>query len=182
MGFTRISLYDGDRIQNIREPGAYLLFEERRGASEPALPPPIAITVTSKQGDVVPVDLLVKPGSRVTPFPYRTPWQEGRALASFRIEEPGEYHVHALPIRPTSGYAYRPGGTLAIGRESATTWLGSWLGLLVLAGVPLAGGVVVLAVGRRRRHARAVDAKASTSLDAHGRPPSNDRRAVGPAR
>jgi hypothetical protein len=153
VGFSRFRLVDGDRIENYRTTGTFVVFEERNGAGDPLLPPPITVSVTSDQGDVIQVEQLMKPYQRTSPYVYATPWQQGRAIARFTISEPGSYYVRSLGVggSSSSGYGPRRGGTLAIGRELATTWIGGPGGVALLAGLPLALGVVAVVVGRRRR-------------------------------
>lgn len=178
-GFSRFSSESGrvaDRIEDIDQPGTYLVFEERTGASQPALPPPVTVIVTSKGGDLVPVEALVRPSTVASPLPYHTPWHEGRAIARFTITQPGSYHVRAMPVgrRQSIGYGPRTTGQFALGRDDVTTWLGSWLGALVYIGVPLVAGLILLLIARRRRPpvppdpVRAEPPVLSTTLTAHG--------------
>lgn len=150
--FDRFSVRAGDRVEEISRPGTYFVFEERAGASAPSPPPPYTIGVTSRGGDVVPVEQLISPNTEASPMPYRTPWTEGRAIARFTVDTPGAYHVRVVPLRRGSaaGYGLSTGGTLAIGQEVATTWIGSWPGVLVLAVTPLALGLTLIFVARRR--------------------------------
>lgn len=166
----------GDRVEEISAPGDYLVFEEHLGASEPSLPPPVTIGVTSKQGDVIPVETLVGPYGQGTPFAYRTPWHEGRAIARFSVSEPGLYHIRAVPVsrRQSAGYGPRSTSTkLAVGREVSATWLGGWMGALAFIGAPLMIGLTLLMVAHRqkgkRRGSSSVGAgSGSGSLAAHG--------------
>jgi hypothetical protein len=168
IGFARFRLIDGDRIENYRSAGTYVVFEERNGAGDPLLPPPISVSVTSQQGDVVPVEQLIKPYQRSSPYVYSTPWQQGRAIARFTIDEPGSYYVRSLPVGGSSlaGYGSRRGGTRAIGRDLALSWLGGWAGLAVLCGVPVLAGIGCVVMARRRRLA------APPAADAMTRPPA----------
>jgi len=177
-GFSRFAAdagRSGDRVEDIDQPGTYYVFEERAGASDPGLPPPVSVVVTSRGGDTVPVEVLVHPGVPANPHAYRTPWHEGRAIARFTIAEPGEYHVRAVPLgrRNNVGYSPRVNTRYAVGREAATSWLGGWPGAAVFIGVPLAAGLLLVILGRMRpqtatqpdRVGRIVD---STTLTAHG--------------
>lgn len=144
----------GDLLETIGQPGSYLVFEERAGASRPDLPPPVTIGVTSRKGDIVQVEMLVPPATEASPYAYRTPWHEGRAIARFTISEPGEYHIRAMPVSRSqvSGYRARLARTkLALGQESTTTWLGGWAGASVFIAAPLSVGLLLLVVARRRR-------------------------------
>jgi hypothetical protein len=97
----------------------------------------------------------MKPYQRTSPYVYTTPWQQGRAIARFTISEPGSYYVRSLGVggSSSSGYGPRRGGTLAIGRELATTWVGGPGGFALLFGLPLALGIGAVVLGRRRRQA-----------------------------
>ena len=120
------------------------------------LPPPLAITVVDERGHSVPVEPLIAPGTSAAPFAYHVPPNEGRAIARFTAPRRGRYllqvqrldprthHCGELPIRP----AVEPGRGAGVrcGLACAPRW-----GLLVLAGVPLAGGVVVLMIGAPTR-------------------------------
>jgi hypothetical protein len=162
-----------------------VVFEERSGAADPLLPPPITVSITSQQGDVVPVEQLIKPYQRSSPYVYSTPWQQGRAIARFTIDQPGSYYVHSLPVGGSSsaGYGPRRGGTLAIGRELATTWLGGWGGLALLFGLPLALGIGVLWEGGRRRRtvAASMDDPVAVSAVVAGPPGLAGPPVAGPA-
>jgi hypothetical protein len=134
-----------------------VVFEEFAGASSPQRPSPIAVVVTGEGGRPVTVEQLQDTGLADAPLAYETWWHEGRGLARFTIEEPGRYRVELRLLRDAiDDPAYRPLALadLAIAEESATGWLGSWFGLIVLAGLPVAVGSVLLLVARLRRRER----------------------------
>jgi hypothetical protein len=153
-GFVRFSSPSADRTITISRPGDYLVFEEGVGATDPDLPPPLAITVIDERGHSVPVEQLVAPGSSAAPFAYHVPPNEGRAIARFNAPRRGRYLLQVGLLDPDSivaaNYQSDPPSRLAVGRELGMAWLRTPWGLLVLAGVPLAAGVVVLVLARRR--------------------------------
>ena len=160
LGFTRFSVLEGDRRIDVRQPGTFVVFEEFKGASRPQLPPPLDITVRDEKGSSVPVEKLVEPGEVAAPDAYRdTLDHEGRAIARFTVTEPGTYRlrvqVKLLGTYDPTQFGTRVRGTIALGRDLATTWLAGPLGVVALVVVPLVIGVTLLLLTRpARRRAR----------------------------
>jgi hypothetical protein len=87
------------------------------------------------------------------PDPYRTPWQEGRPTAQFRIDRAGTYTVTAYAsdtATSTRDYNDLLTSHVAVAPEGKPARLGSGWGLLVVAFVPLSLGLIVLAIARLR--------------------------------
>lgn len=160
LGFQRFSVLDADRRIEFRQPGTFVVFEEYRGASRPTFPPALDITVRDAKGTPVDVERLIPLGESAAPDAYRDPFgHEGRAIARFTITEPGSYRVRVVPkplgTYDPAEYASRVRGTVALGRDVSTTWLGTPWGAVALVVVPLISGLVLLALTRRaRRSAR----------------------------
>ena len=152
LGFQRFELADADRQLTLRQPGEYVLYEEGEGASAPALPSPVQVLVEGTDGlaaaEVVPAQA---PGEVAAPDAYRTPWHEGRALARFRVDEPGTYRLVVLPLDDVDPAAYEPLplGGLAVADARSTSWVGGPWGVAVLVGVPAGVAVALLLAGRR---------------------------------
>ncbi|MEZ5141255.1 MAG: hypothetical protein R2726_01870 [Acidimicrobiales bacterium] len=170
LGFRRFSVFDADRRIDFRQPGTFVVFEEYRGASRPSFPPALDVTV---RGDApVTVDKLIQPGQSAAPDAYRDAFgHEGRAIARFTITEPGSYRVRVNPkplgTYDPAEYASRTRGTIALGRDLATTWLATPWGVVALVVVPLITGLVLLVLTRRaRRRARRAAASATGPADA----------------
>ncbi|MFN8038937.1 MAG: hypothetical protein U0Q07_06970 [Acidimicrobiales bacterium] len=160
LGFTRFSVLEGDRRIDVRQPGTFVVFEEYKGASRAQLPPPLDITVRDEKGSSIPVEKLVEPGQVGAPDAYRdTLDHEGRAIARFTAPAPGTYRLRVqaklLGTYDPTQYGTRVRGTIALGRDLATTWLGGPIGVVAMVVVPLVIGVSLLVLTRRaRRRAR----------------------------
>jgi hypothetical protein len=159
LGFIRFPVIDGDRTLTFRDAGAYVVFEEFPGAAGDRLPSPLDITVIDHTGNDVPVTPLTRPGAPTPVHPYDLPGFEGRAVAELTVPRSGRYLVR-VRIREVGRYAPEeytavPSADLAVAREAAVHWVAHPAVGVLVGPVPIAAGVVVLVVGRRRRAARA---------------------------
>lgn len=143
-GFARFSLADGDRTLAVRQAGTYVVFEEFAGAAgdDPTLP--LQVVVIDERGLPVEVTYLVDPTEPGAAESYQVPFHEGRAVAQFHLPDRGRYLVQ-VGVGPPGTYPidlYRtdPAATIAIGRRTSLSWVGS-------IAVPLVAGVVPAAVG-----------------------------------
>ncbi len=158
IGFIRFPVLDDDRTLTFRDPGTYVVFEEFDGAADDRLPSPLDITVVDRTGNDVAVTPLTEPGVTEPTDAYRMLTFEGRAVAEFTVPRSGPYLVR-VRIREAGRYAPEdyevvPGADIAVGRELATTWVAHPLVGLLVGPVPVAAGLVVLVIGRRRRRTR----------------------------
>lgn len=155
----RFAVYDASRIVSFPQSGTYVLFEEGPGASQVRLPPPVVVTVVGEGGVDVPVEFYAKPADATATPNYRIGPYEGRAFARFFIPRPGEYLVRIETVPPSlvppGQYSEPPRVEYALGREITTTWLGSYVGLLVVAALPAVAAAAAASVSRRQRRAAA---------------------------
>lgn len=165
-GFERITAGGGARAVDLGAPGEYAVLEQRSAAA----PGVTAVVVQSRSGIQIAVDSAGSGGAVQRDRPGFAAWE----VARFTIDEPGQYTVFAIR-EDTGGTGSSP--TLAITRVSSLGWQGSWLGLAVMAALPLlfAGLVAFGPVARWRRktrgegHPAAVDEPSSGSLIGHDR-------------
>jgi hypothetical protein len=176
LGLVRLAALPGQERQvTINRPGTYLVFEEDPGASDGQLPPPFEISVLYEQSGTVPVTMLVDAGEVGAPFAYDVFPHEGRAIARFEAVREGAYYVRVERLEAgafdPSDYSDDPPDGLAVGRQLEWSWLRTPLGLLLLGGVPLAAGIAVIIVSRRRRRGVRTPTeppRPSGSLPVHG--------------
>lgn len=144
-----------ERTVNLTRTGTYVIFEEYPGAAQPALPPPLDIRVKERNGTTVRVNMLQEPGQVADVPAYRTPWHEGRAIATFTITRSGRYQIAIDPALSGSQdpalYTGLTNASMAVGHEVSTSWLNSMLALVPLVAVPMLAATVLIVVTRRAR-------------------------------
>jgi hypothetical protein len=144
--FDPVSASGGARAVSFAAGGEYVVLERRVGDQPPAVS---SLVVQSAAGVQVSIDRsLSDDGAGLERnLPLFASWE----VARFVIDEPGTYTMYA--VRPEAA-SQSGAGTLAIAPARSLGWLGSWLGLMAMVGVPLlaAAGVLVGAgaIGRRR--------------------------------
>lgn len=136
VGFERFDLTGGARTLRFDTPGEYLVYEARTDGVFPELG---SLTVTGPDGEAVGVrpPSGVNDGAVARSLPMFAAWEVGR----FSVANPGAYTIAAL--RPGAGVA-PPSSTIAVAPARTATWVGGWLGLVVLAVMPFALGVGVV--------------------------------------
>lgn len=143
-GFQRVPI-PGRAEVSLAEPGAYTLYFEGSGASdEQANIPPLNVSLTSiASGQEVPIRDY---GASVS---YSLAGHSGRALGSFRIEEPGRYllRTEADPQGVAANVAVGP----SVGPIIVRTVILPIAGALILV---LVGAVLAAVVALRRNRAR----------------------------
>jgi len=143
-GFQRVPI-PGQAEVSFAEPGGYTLYFEGVGASdEQATIPPFNVSLTSvASGQEV---LIQDYGTSVT---YGLSGHSGRALGTFRIEEPGRFllRTEAEPQGVQANVAVGP----SVGPALARTVVLPIAGALILV---LGGAVLAVVVALRRRRAR----------------------------
>lgn|GEM_PF-3499498 len=157
VGFERFSSADADRRIDFRDSGTYLVYEEYPGAATPSLPTPWEVRVRGRGGVRVKVTPAQAPGTVAAPDSYSSILHEGRALASFDVDDPGSYLVEIVPVRVAGGGQYAPAvpSILAVGDAASASWRGGPLGAAMYVLLPAAAGVACVEAARRaRRRAR----------------------------
>jgi hypothetical protein len=143
-GFQRVPI-PGQTEVSFAEPGGYTLYFEGSGASDeqPAIPPFNVSLSSVASGQEVPIRDY---GSSVT---YGLAGHSGRALATFRIDEPGRFllRTEADPQAVETNIAVGP----SVGSAIARTAILPVAGALILL---LAGAVLAVVVALRRKRAR----------------------------
>ena len=153
VGFERIDLGGGAQSLRFDTAGEYIVFEERTGSTPAGVE---GLVVQSRTGDRLIIERPAR-GEGERSLPFLNAWEVG----AFRVRVPGVYTVYA--VRPGI-QAAAPGGELLIANARSAGWLGSWLGLFVLAVVPAAGGVAVV-VWWRRSSSNRIGTPTSTGPD-----------------
>lgn len=149
-GYQRFDVFDQGRVLDLRQGGTYTVYEEFDGASDVRLPTPVEVVVRREDGEVVAVTPAQAPGERAAPDAYDSRWHEGRALATFEVDDGGRYVVQVEFLEALPGqYRAFERVTIAVARQPTFDWLAGPLGAVVLAGVPAALGVMALLVAWR---------------------------------
>ncbi len=141
---------------NLVRNDTYYVYEVGKGVTATDLPAPVAISIREVRGTDVRVTMLSSPGVPVDAPTIRTPIHEARAVASFAVTRPGNYHVLITELAegsfdPTQ-YRTAVPDAWAVGSSMSTKWLNSPAALIPLTAVPLGISMWIL-VGTRRRRA-----------------------------
>lgn len=148
--FRRWSSFDLPPQLVISEPGTFVVYEERPGASASNDVPDLRVSVLSIGGKKLDGRSMVR-ADGTSQETYRTPFHEGRALASFTIDKPGTYNVFAFATTSSTPVTVASAPKLAFAPEGRPGWLGSMLGLVPLVLVPTVLSVVLFVLARRLR-------------------------------
>jgi hypothetical protein len=154
-GFQRAQI-PGQTQLSFAKPGGYVIYYEAPGASaEGAVVPSVVVNLVRGDGSG-PVQLQLYHG-QVT---YDLSGHEGRAVATFQVDQPGGYLLEATGTPPAPA-------SLAVGRSIAGAITGVVLRSL-LGGLALfLGGVgLAVAVALRRRRARRAALAATAAMAA----------------
>ncbi len=154
-GFVRFSLLRAERTITISRPGDYLIFEEGAGATDPR---PAAAPGDHRgrrawavgAGRVTRRARIQRGALRLPRATERRPGHRSVQRAASRGVSAAGRSLSTRDSIVAANYQSDLPSSLAVGRELGMAWLRTPWGLLVLAGVPLAAGVVVLVVARRR--------------------------------
>jgi hypothetical protein len=139
--FQRLPV-DGGGDVTLTAPGPYTVYYEGPGAGdEGALVPCFHISLVAFEGGKV-VELSDYGGS----LTYNVGGHSGRAVATFRVEEPGRYTLRTSSLDR--------GGLLAVGRGVGKRLVTTVAGALALAVLGIGFGAAVLIITAVRRRAR----------------------------
>jgi len=149
LSLSRWNLFDSTLEYHITAPGTYVIYEEGPGEASRIGPPMALVSVRSLSGRKVVTESRIDDTGRSSTT-YRTPWHEGRALASFTADHAGTYELFAFPTAEAStGSTTNAAGTpgqfidlsklpvVAVGPEGVPAGLGTVPGLALVTAAPL---------------------------------------------